>query len=480
VRRISFLAFLLLAVVCFAGAALHAAPADTIVLKNGRRIVAVNVVEEGDHVRYETDAGVLSLPKSIVARIDRDAMIPQSNSGWQPAVAAPQANPAEGFAEIAKAAVRDGSIDFSYLASLENAANGGDRRAVAKVSAAHHVAAQFLASKGDLEGAVDHYRRALTFAPDQLGLLVNLADLQLRRSEFTAALDTLDHARRVAPSSADVAKLSGWGYYSTNRLEQAVAEWKLAVELRPDPDVQRALEKAQRDREAETDYREGRTQHFTLKYYGGAAPELAREVLQTLEEHFRAIESVLGFSPPDSVSVILYTDQVFADITRAPGWAGAINDGRIRVPVKGLTNVTPDFSRILKHELTHTFIQQKTRGRCPVWLQEGTAQWMEGQRSGNAAAGLVSAYQRKEYMPLAALEGSWLNFSGQSASFAYAWSLAAVESIVAAGGESDLDKLLIELPNVPSTEAALREALHTDYADVEERAVNYLRRQYLR
>jgi hypothetical protein len=277
-----------------------------------------------------------------------------------------------------------------------------------------------------------------------------------------------------------VAKLSGWGYYSTNRLEKAVAEWKLALELRPDPDVQRALDKALRDQETESDYREGRTQHFTLKYYGGAAPELARETLQALEEHFRAIESVLGFSPPDSVSVILYTDQAFADITRAPGWAGAINDGRIRVPVKGLTSKTPDFSRILKHELTHTFIQQKTRGRCPVWLQEGVAQWMEGRRSGDAAAALVSVHQNQQNIPLAALEGSWLNFSGQSASLAYAWSLAVVESIVASGGESDLDKLLVELPSARSAEAALREALHMSYADLEEQTAGYLKKQYLR
>ena len=457
-----------------------AAPADTIVLKNGRRIEAVNVVEEGDHVRYETDSGVLSLPKSIVARIERGAAAPPASTSWQPAVEAPQENPAEGFAEIARAAVHDGSIDFAYLASLENAANSGDRRAIAKVAAAHHVAAQYLAAKGDLEGAVEHYHRALTYAPDQIGLLVHLADLQLRRSEFTAALDTLDHARRVAPNSADVAKLSGWGYYSTSRLEQAVSEWKLALELRPDPDVQRALEKAQRDQEAESDYREGRTEHFNLKYYGGAAPELARGVLETLEEHFRAIESVLGFSPPDSVSVILYTEQAFADITRAPGWAGAINDGRIRLPVKGLTNVTPELSRILKHELTHTFIQQKTRGRCPVWLQEGTAQWMEGQRSGNAAAGLVGVYDHKAYMPLGSLEGSWLNFSGQAAAFAYAWSLAVVEAIVAAGGESDLDRLLVELPNQPTTEAALRETLHESYPDLEEQTAGYLRKQYLR
>src|SRR5216683_1455714 len=45
--------------------------ADTIVLKNGRRIAASNVREEGDKVKYETSAGELALPKSIVDHIER-------------------------------------------------------------------------------------------------------------------------------------------------------------------------------------------------------------------------------------------------------------------------------------------------------------------------------------------------------------------------------------------------------------------------
>src|SRR5271168_1707378 len=58
----------LCAVVFFAAVA---ARADTIVLKNGRRIVANNVREEGDKVKYETSAGELSLPKSIVDHIEK-------------------------------------------------------------------------------------------------------------------------------------------------------------------------------------------------------------------------------------------------------------------------------------------------------------------------------------------------------------------------------------------------------------------------
>src|ERR1700727_717685 len=50
--------------------AMNAARADTIILKNGRRIT-VNVAKEtADRVTGETDAGEISLPKSMVERIE--------------------------------------------------------------------------------------------------------------------------------------------------------------------------------------------------------------------------------------------------------------------------------------------------------------------------------------------------------------------------------------------------------------------------
>src|SRR6202030_1091914 len=258
-----------------------------------------------------------------------------------------------------------------------------------------------------------------------------------RRSEYKESLDYLERAQRSAPNNADVAKLSGWAYYGMNKLPQAVAEWKRALALRPDAEVQAALEKAERDKGEEEGYKENESAHFTLRYSGSAEPALAREVLRTLEAHYTRINSELNFAPPDSIGVILYTEQAFADITRAPGWVGALNDGRLRIPVQGLTQVTPDLARVLKHELTHSFVGQKSNGRAPTWLQEGVAQWMEGRRSSSSAGALVEAAGQGVAPRLQALDGSWMGLSGTSAGFAYAWSLAAVESIVDTGGSSD-------------------------------------------
>ncbi|MGC2287164.1 MAG: tetratricopeptide repeat protein [Candidatus Acidiferrum sp.] len=463
----------------FAGAAAHA---DTIVLKNGRRIVAISAREDGDKVTYETSAGELSLPKSIVDHIEKGGGVAMGNS---PAAAAanlaitpPAMQTTGGGSEIESGVVHDGAIDRDYIAKLEGAARAGGQRANLSAALAHHVAAQFELSHGDMEHALEDERTALTYAPAEPALLMNVAYMHLRRSEYKESLEYLERARSVAPDNPDVAKLAGWAYYGMNKMDQAVAEWKRALALRPDPEVQAALEKAQRDNQEEESYKENESAHFTLRYSGAAEPELAREVLRTLEGHFSEIESELDFTPPDSIGVVLYTQQAFADITRAPGWVGALNDGRIRVPVQGLTSMTPELSRVLKHELTHSFVGQKTRGRAPTWIQEGLAQWMEGKRSGDNATTLEQIYQSGQGASLGNLEGSWMGLSSDAAAYAYAWSLANMENIVQADGMGDVERILDLISNGTSTEEALREVLHSDYNDLMQSTAGYLSKSY--
>jgi tetratricopeptide (TPR) repeat protein len=469
--------------VAFLCASLPAA-ADTIVLKNGRRIIALSVVEEGDKVKYLTSAGELSLPRSIVDHIEKGGAVPMAGGPGADAASLAIAPPAAestgvGYNDaIERGAVHDGAVDRSFIGKLEGEARGGSKEANLDAAMAHHAAAAFEISHGDMEHALGDERTALIYAPEQPLLLMNVAYVHLRRSEFKQSLDYLERAKRVAPDNPDVAKLEGWAYYGLNKLDQAVAEWKKALATRPDAEVQAALEKAQRDKKEEENYKENESGHFTLRYSGAAAPALARDVLRTLEMHFSAIESELNYSPPDSIGVILYTQEAFADITKAPGWVGALNDGRIRVPVQGLTGVDQELSRILKHELTHSFVGQKTHGHAPTWVQEGLAQWMEGQRSSENGAMLAQIYSGGHAASLARLEGSWMGLSGDAARYAYAWALANVEYIVQSGGMSDMERILDRIGAGIATEDALKEVLRSDYNDLMKSTADYLQKTY--
>lgn len=472
------------------------AAADTIILKNGRRIIALSAVEEGDKVKYLTSAGELSLPKSIVDRIEKGDAAPMAGSpragAANLAIAPPAMQPGDwgGSEEIEQATVHDGAIDRGYIAELEGAAQSGTQRASFSAAIAHHAAAWFELSRGDMEHALGDARTAVTYAPQEPLMLLSVAYLHLRRSEFKESLDYLERARRFAPDNADVAKLAGWAYYGSNKLDQAVAEWKRALALRPDSDVRRALEKALADKQEEDSYKENESSHFKLRYNGAAEPALARDVLRTLEAHFSAIESELNYTPPDSIGVILYTQDAFSDITKAPAWVGALNDGRIRVPVQGLTAVDQELSRVLKHELTHSFVSQKTRSACmagkncanraPTWIQEGLAQWMEGKRSGGNAVALLQIYRDEHAISLARLEGTWISMSGDTAHYAYAWALANMEYIVQADGMADIVRILDRIGAGMATEPALREVLHSDYDDLMQSTAEYLKKTYLR
>src|SRR5580658_3289903 len=109
--------------------AFPAIASDTIVLKNGRRIVALSAVEDGDKIRYETAAGELSLPKSMVDHIERGTGVPVAGESSRAESAANMGitpPSMEASAEIEKAAVHDGSIDRNYLAHVESEARSGD------------------------------------------------------------------------------------------------------------------------------------------------------------------------------------------------------------------------------------------------------------------------------------------------------------------------------------------------------------------
>ncbi len=461
-----------------------AARADKIVLKNGRIIVAYNVVEDGDKVRYETSAGQLALPKSIVDHIERGGLLPVTESPAEAAanlnIAPPALEPTASTAEIDQKAVRDGAIDRDYIARLEVDARVGSTTANERAALAHHAASQFELSQGDLEHALSDARAAASYMPGQPVLLMNVAYIQLQRNEFRESLVYLDRAKKIAPNNGDVYKLSGWAYYGMNKLEPAKKDWEKAQSLHPDAEVQAALEKVRRDIEEEANYRENESAHFELHYNGASEPALAREVMRTLEGHYQQIESELNYSPPDPIGVVLYTQQGFADITQAPGWVGALNDGRIRVPVQGLTGVTPDLSRVLRHELTHSFIQQKTHGRAPTWLQEGVAQWMEGKRSDESASVLVQVYEQGHAAPLGKLEGSWMGLTEDMVRYSYAWALANVEYIVQTEGMGGIEKILDRIAAGNTTEEGIHEVLRSDYGDLMQNTAEYLKKNYAR
>ena len=65
-----------------------------------------------------------------------------------------------------------------------------------------------------------------------------------------------------------------------------------------------------------------------------------------------------------------------------------------------------------------------------------------------------------------------------AAVYAYAWALANIEYIVQTDGMGDIERILDRIGSGSSTEAALREVLHSDYEDLMQSTAEYLRKTY--
>ena len=452
--------------------ALHCAHAETIRLKNGRTILADSVRESGERVEYTVGENSFAIRKALVDRID---------SGGSPVVSAPvtielpsvtDSPKLHGDVAIQARVIHDGHIDAEALTLIENAGLP-DNSALA-----NYFAADFARSNGKLEEAIKYFERARTF-DDNDALAANQAAVLLQLRRYADAQNAAQQAIQLGPRNGAAYAMLAYSQYSLGRMKDALASIKKAYELQPDGQIKELLDKIERESKAEGGFSEQNSSHFSLRYEGGAAPPLLRgQILDTLEFHYNQLVSELDYAPREPIAVILYTDQQYFNVTRAPAWTGALNDGKLRIPISGLTEVNSDLSRTLKHELAHSFINSVTRGRAPTWLNEGIAQLVEPQTSAPNGSRLAALYATNRNIPLNELEDSFIKFSSNEASVAYAQSLVSAEYIREQYGMSSLNLILKRIGEGQSTESSMRAGIHSGYAQFQRELTDWLKRTY--
>src|SRR5579864_364102 len=456
--------------------ALSSAHADTIHLKNGRTILADRVRENGNRYEYEIGDDTYAIPKSSVDRIEAGGMPARSGAGGAKVADLPSFTPADSLAnegDLVGKIISEGKVNQDALSALETKGNP-------ELSAtADFIAGKFEFEHGNIAQSRQYFENALRFQPDSSTLLIYYAALLIRTGNGSQALSYAQRAVRTAPDSADSYTMLGYAQFASDRTKEAITSWKRSLELRPDSRVEQFLAKAQREQKVESEFSQGESTHFVLHYEGQQTSESFRaQILSALEADYDDLARDLGNPPRDNILVTLYTEQAFFDVTRAPSWSGAMNDGKLRIPVSGLSSVTPELAHVLKHELAHSFITQLSAGRCPPWLHEGIAQYLEPKSLGGDGHQLALLFQAQRNIPLNALEGSFLQFSGAQAYLAYAESLAAVSFIADSYGMSDIQRILQRIGQGNSTEAALRATIHSDYGQLESDLAKYLADKY--
>ncbi len=456
------------------------ASADVIHLKNGRTIWADQVRETKDHVEYDLGEDTYAIPKSSVERVDSGGVAPVragSASGPGSSADVPDITPpTPSFhheADVAEKVIRDGKVDIDALSNFAQSGN-------AEIAAtAYFLAGKHESDHGNFAGAKKYYESALRYQPDNATLLIYYAACLMRTGAASEALSYAQHAATIAPDSPDAIAMLGFVQFASDHTPDAIRSWKKSLALRPDATVSQYLARAERESTAESDFSQRESSHFNLHFEGKDTSEtFRRDLLATLDSQYDDLVRDLGYSPRNTIPVTIYTQQTFFDVTRAPAWSGAINDGKLRIPISGVASVTPELARVLKHELTHSFVSQMSSNRCPTWLNEGIAQIEEGKSSATYGHQLSQLFNAGAEIPFNVLEGSFMNFSAPEATTAYAESLAATEYIRDAYGMSEIASILDRLSQGSSSEAALRATVHADYRQLRDEMAAKLKDRY--
>jgi len=397
--------------------------ADRIILSNGGTILADRWWVDHDTLFYEDRWGSVGIPRSLVAEIAPSLEVsepPLPERAREPLAAPPRPTPSP-LPATASAEARD--VFDEAMAAL---------------------------SRRDFESASSSFAAVVAreprFSAARAGYA--LSEMALGRDERALPVVLLGLARD--PGSADLHELLGDLKNLEELVDDALRAWRDAFRLAPNDRLREKILKAERELLAGRDYAFSAAPHFNLRYDGRVHGDLAAEIVEHLEISYRRLSDELRHSPPRPITVLLYPEAQFRDVTQASDRVAGMYDGKIRVPLGGIRRVEEPARTVLVHELTHAVIHSKTRGNCPRWLHEGLAQRSEGRS--------LTAADLAGVLKLVPLTGP-VPWDGQA--FSYAAALSLTRYLESLRGFDSLVEVLDHL----GAGAEIDEALERVYGD---------------
>lgn len=309
--------------------------------------------------------------------------------------------------------------------------------------------------------------------------LKNLATVEIRLGELEEAasvLEPLADDPEVKSLLKNLYAELGGRLYKRGDVGGASVYFDKAAALDPsDKGASEAAAKLKKESQLEEGMGRAEASHFLVKFEGGENAEAGHLISLLLEEAYVKVGSDLGFYPEDRIEALLYSKEQFRDVTMSPAWAGALFDGRIKIPAGGVNEKTEALEKVVYHEYTHAVVHRLSKGRSPIWLNEGIAQYEEGKSTG-AYSEVLRGLAESGKLSLRSLEGSFMGLNARNAQNAYLLSLSATERIIRDNGFSSVRRILEGVGNGESLDSAISSALYLSYDEMERSWAESLKR----
>lgn len=301
---------------------------------------------------------------------------------------------------------------------------------------------QLLAS-ADLTASAEAFQEGRLYDDEDIRLWQGEAMVRFKQGRYAEAVSLLDQAIGVNSQNASLYNLLGQAYYADGRMAEAVDVLTESISLGGGDEVDKLLQKVQREWQVEQDMGQESRGHFQLSFVDGKqVAELAPRILETLEDAYTELGSELAYFPDIKVPVLLYLKQDFSAVTNSPDWAGGVYDGKIRLPLGGMRRMSDQLAAVLYHEYMHVLVHFMAGRRAPVWLNEGLAE-MAGRRFYSPPLhNLQQAVQREGVLGWDTLAKPFSSLPADKVLLAYEQSYSLVSFMVDRYGRHKIPELL--------------------------------------
>ncbi len=207
--------------------------------------------------------------------------------------------------------------------------------------------------------------------------LYNEAVQNFNKRQYEVAQGLLKESIGLDPTNPYAFELLGEIANLNHKLDEADQYYRKAFSLNPDPKLREKYEKLIREKNIDKMQQEYSDEHFIIRYRRSENLE-GSKIRDDLRDAYRVISQDFGHYPKYKIPVLLYDREEYQSLMGSvPHWSGALYDGKIRLPVYQGTVTEQNLKKLIYHELTHAFILDLSQMKCPIWLNEGLAQYQE-------------------------------------------------------------------------------------------------------
>jgi tetratricopeptide (TPR) repeat protein len=282
-----------------------------------------------------------------------------------------------------------------------------------------------------------------------------------KTGDFANAITFLEKGLEAGKEEFLCRRFLAFAYYYRHDFDKSVMHAEKALAINKDQELEAFYARLMREKQAHRNFASESSSHFRVQFDGYEHGGISRTVIGILEDAYAQIGRDLNYYPSEPITVIIYTNHDFQDVTQMPGWVGGFFDkldGKIRVPVRGVQGKEAILKVVLFHEYVHALIHSITK-TCPRWVHEGMAEYYSkgpSQRVG-------------QKIPFAYLDNAFFQRDVRIIHLAYAQSHSAVSYLIDRYGSSRMKDLLVSLAGSNDLNRAFTLAFQMSYTEFSEK-----------